>query len=162
MCSLSNFSQWCFLLQQAKKLVNFIGFANRSLGHVFVMPRGYVREISYSPRNKCGLRRSHQQGPATARGAGGPWAAAGLIAQPEKRQYLPAVRAGDGKATDGWVLCPRPCWLIELLHDLHGTEDKTLRERERERKREKERERERPIEIERQDETCTAYRSVVG
>ena len=108
-----------------QKLLHAIGFANPSLGHVLVMPRGYVREISYSPRNTCGLRRSHQQGPATASGAGGPWAAAGLIAQPEKRQYLPAVRAGDGKASvaasvtsDGRVLSPRPCWLVrvELQH----------------------------------------------
>lgn len=91
-----------------QKLLNAIGFGNPSLGHVFVMPRGYVREISYSPRNKCGLRRSHQQGPATASGAGGPWAAAGLIAQPEKRQYLPAVRAGDGKASDGWFFLSTP------------------------------------------------------
>lgn len=112
--------------QQHQQLLNAIGFGNPSLSHVFVMPRGYVREISYSPRNKCGLRRSHQQGPATASGAGGPWAAAGLIAQPEKRQYLPAVRAGDGKASDGWFFCPRPCWLVELLHGTKNTKHRDI------------------------------------
>ena len=93
-----------FLSNQSKPIIASISHFNDFLAPSsygscrHVMPLGYVREISYSPRNKSGLRRTYpKQGPATASGAGGAWAAAGLIAQPEKRQYLPAV-AGDGKA----------------------------------------------------------------
>ena len=75
---------------------------------------------------------------------------------------ISASRAGWRWEGNRWLGSLSTPMLVDRITAWSAWHRRQNTERERERERERKRERERPIEIERQDETCTAYRSVVG